>query len=122
MGTELSPVPGHFDLEGSFCTREGSLQPGGQCPDGHDHADHYSNDGHPECEDPAPIQWLGVQTGRQTGKTSNLVEVEREHVAAGKHVHRHQQVGGAFLCLSGDPVCEAALADRNASIREDEDR
>lgn len=48
----LSPVPGHINsVTGRFCNREGGLAPGGQCPDGCDHADHYSNDGHPECED-----------------------------------------------------------------------
>lgn len=46
----LSPVPGHFNADGAFCSREGQMAPGGHCPDGCDHADHYSNDGHPECE------------------------------------------------------------------------
>lgn len=53
--TELTPVPGHIRTVppgiGSFCSREGVPQPSGRCPDGCDHADHYSNDGHPECED-----------------------------------------------------------------------
>lgn len=53
---QLSVVPGHInDRTGGFCTREGSLQPGGRCPDGCDHAEHYANDGHPECEDPGPL-------------------------------------------------------------------
>lgn len=48
----LSPVPGHInESTGMFCSREGTLAPGGRCPDGCDHAEHYSNDGHPECED-----------------------------------------------------------------------
>lgn len=54
---ELSAVPGHIRTEshnrgGYFCSREGQLAPGGRCPDGCDHADHYSNDGHPECDEP----------------------------------------------------------------------
>ena len=49
---ELLPVPGHIsDSTGLFCQREGVMAPGGRCPDGCDHAEHYSNDGHPECED-----------------------------------------------------------------------
>lgn len=55
MTEPLSPVPGHIKTAGTnagyFCSREGQLTPGGRCPDGCDHADHYSNDGHPECED-----------------------------------------------------------------------
>lgn len=50
----ISSVPGHIrtaNPPGNFCTREGELAPGGRCPDGCDHADHYSNDGHPECEE-----------------------------------------------------------------------
>jgi len=47
-------VPGHInDVTGRFCICEGMLAEDGRCPDGCDHADHYSNDGHPECEDPA---------------------------------------------------------------------
>jgi hypothetical protein len=46
------PVPGHIkESTGMFCTREGELAPGGRCPDGCDHAPHYANDGHPECEE-----------------------------------------------------------------------
>jgi hypothetical protein len=49
-----SPVPGHINPNTNhFCTREGQLAPGGQCPNGCDHADHYSNDGHPECVEDA---------------------------------------------------------------------
>jgi hypothetical protein len=53
----LTAVPGHIRTAGGdgntglFCSREGLLAPGGRCPDGCDHADHYSNDGHPECAD-----------------------------------------------------------------------
>lgn len=52
----LSAVPGHTRTVGPdagkhFCSREGLLTEGGRCPDGCDHADHYTNDGHPECED-----------------------------------------------------------------------
>lgn len=55
-GMELSAVPGHTRTAtpagpGRFCSREGLMTPGGRCPDGCEHADHYSNDGHPECED-----------------------------------------------------------------------
>lgn len=50
--TPWLPVPGHFnDVTGNFCTREGSLALAGRCPDGCDHAPHYTNDGHPECKD-----------------------------------------------------------------------
>ena len=49
-----TPVPGHIRTAlpaGGFCSREGQLAPGGQCPDGCDHAEHYANDGHPECDE-----------------------------------------------------------------------
>lgn len=47
-------VPAHIkESTGMFCSREG--QAGERCPDGCDHADHYSNDGHPECEDLPPV-------------------------------------------------------------------
>lgn len=51
-----TPVPGHIRTVqdsnfGMFCSREGLIEPRGQCPDGCDHAPHYSNDGHPECAD-----------------------------------------------------------------------
>lgn len=50
-GPRNSPVPGHINtVTGRFCTREGLVTPGGKCPDGCDHAAHYTNDGHPECE------------------------------------------------------------------------
>jgi hypothetical protein len=55
--SNLSPVPGHIRTalphseQGYFCKREGEMAPGGQCPDGCDHAEHYANDGHPECEE-----------------------------------------------------------------------
>lgn len=52
MSGPLTAVPGHINaVTGLFCTTEGTLAPGGRCPDGCDHADHYANDGHPECED-----------------------------------------------------------------------
>lgn len=66
--TKVSPVPGHIRTalgnERNFCSREGQMAPGGQCPDGCDHADHYSNDGHPECED-APQFCEAYNTVRQ---------------------------------------------------------
>lgn len=53
MSADYSPVPGHINPKtGRFCTSEGTPALGGQCPDGCDHADHYANDGHPECETP----------------------------------------------------------------------
>ena len=56
--TTQTPVPGHLTIEGRFCSREGLLADGGRCPDGCDHANHYSNDGHPECEEPVrPHRW-----------------------------------------------------------------
>lgn len=50
-GPRLSAVPGHYNEAGQFCSSEGLMTPSGRCPAGCDHADHYSNDGHPECED-----------------------------------------------------------------------
>lgn len=64
--TASTPVPGHIRTAlpaGGFCSREGLLAPGGQCPDGCDHAEHYSNDGHPECED-APLLSLAERVAR----------------------------------------------------------
>lgn len=39
------------DVAGGLCSGGETMQPGGRCPEGCDHADHYANDGHPECED-----------------------------------------------------------------------
>lgn len=78
------------------------------------------------------VQWLGAQTGRlaaplglavvprQVQKAAALEAAEDAVLKAGAHVHRHR--AGGITCLNQDPVCEAALVDRNASIREDEDR
>lgn len=52
LSKEPAMVPAHFnDVTGHFCSRGETMQPGGRCPDGCDHAEHYSNDGHPECEE-----------------------------------------------------------------------
>lgn len=52
MTEDFRPVPGHINtVTGRFCPSEGIEAVGGRCPRGCDHAEHYSNDGHPECED-----------------------------------------------------------------------
>lgn len=79
---ELTPVPGHINtVTGGFCSREGQLAPGGRCPDGCDHADHYSNDGHPECED---IPTMGERCPHGTVETANVRcrECNRERAGA----------------------------------------
>lgn len=47
----MDVVPAHFNDKGQWCSQEGRVAPRAHCPLGCDHADHYSNDGHPECED-----------------------------------------------------------------------
>lgn len=48
-------VPAHFVTEGDkcgqWCSEAGMLTERGRCPLGCDHADHYTNDGHPSCAD-----------------------------------------------------------------------
>jgi hypothetical protein len=45
-------VPAHYDAEGRWCAGGGQApNQFGKCPFGCDHADHYANDGHPECAD-----------------------------------------------------------------------
>lgn len=45
-------VPAHIsDVTGRFCTGGGLVTATGRCQHGCSHADHYANDGHPECED-----------------------------------------------------------------------
>ena len=51
---EFSPpgsVPAHYRDNGTPCQKAGTLTDRGRCPDGCDHADHYSNDGHEACQD-----------------------------------------------------------------------
>ena len=53
---ELAQVPAHMAEDGSgFCSGGEQMQPNGRCRYGCDHADHYSNDGHPECEEQLPL-------------------------------------------------------------------
>ena len=48
-------VPAHYNERGRWCAGAGqSPNAFGKCPFGCDHADHYANDGHAECHDPAP--------------------------------------------------------------------
>lgn len=48
----LSLVPAHInDVTGYFCDGGEVMEYGGRCSRGCAHAAHYSNDGHPECED-----------------------------------------------------------------------
>lgn len=48
----LIRVPAHTnDVTGQFCPGGETDTEDGRCPHGCDHAEHYSNDGHPECED-----------------------------------------------------------------------
>lgn len=56
MTDELTAVPAHMAEDGSgFCSGGEKMQPNGRCQYGCDHAEHYSNDGHPECEEPLSL-------------------------------------------------------------------
>ena len=51
--TPPGSLPAHYDWKGEWCSR-GGTDPDpqtGHCPNGCDHADHYSNDGHEACEE-----------------------------------------------------------------------
>ena len=49
--TAYKIVPAHIAEDGYFCSGGGLGTVDGRCQNGCDHAEHYSNDGHPECED-----------------------------------------------------------------------
>lgn len=53
-------VPTHFNIDGHFCPRAGEATLTGHCGAGCDHAEHYSNDGHPECEDDQELHTFGL--------------------------------------------------------------
>lgn len=45
-------VPAHYNVDGRWCAGEGQAPNRfGKCPFGCDHAEHYANDGHTECQD-----------------------------------------------------------------------
>lgn len=70
---QMTAVPAHTNNRtGTFCTREGSMQPNGRCPDGCDHEAHYANDGHPECEDASTRLSLAEMSAR--ARNSSLTD------------------------------------------------
>lgn len=61
----MSVVPAHTnETTGQFCSGGGLETVGGRCQYGCDHADHYANDGHPECED-GPEKWVPEAIAQQ---------------------------------------------------------
>jgi hypothetical protein len=54
--THPDSLPFHYRDNGQPCQRAGQLSDSGHCPDGCDHADHYSNDGHEACVEEASKQ------------------------------------------------------------------
>lgn len=46
----MPKIPAHFTPDGQWCPTSECDSSSGHCPLGCDHADHYANDGHPECD------------------------------------------------------------------------
>lgn len=57
-------VPFHFNLDGQPCSGSGVSSSTGQCPNGCDHADHYANDGHRDCEVIADVEVIDPRQAR----------------------------------------------------------
>lgn len=52
---EYKQVPAHIrEGTGQFCTGGELWTKNGRCQNGCDHAEHYANDGHPECATEPP--------------------------------------------------------------------